>query len=903
MASSDSSRQLAGVGGRPNTTRALARLHGVIVIHIMPGPPACGNVRSTLTAGRTLLFGPEPFGVDPSGGTLMVDYEPLDLSALCNAGIEILPPNRPVHLGAVTLRGLPFQIGVADPDAPVPRFIAAGDGLGGPVSVPIGRSARCVIVAHRLLDSQVMAGGPVGVPCADYVFRLADGRAFTIPIRERFEINIQAPAWGQLAFLCHPDTADGKPDRYQGPWSAAGFRPTEASQAWAHSYYLWVWRRPDPPAAIDTFEIIPHGPRFLVAAITLGHLDEDPIPRDAAVPVVIETTDGVDRPGDLALEVDRGTATFPYALPAEPNEAYLAAPLRGFGQEQNPQAAPATAEVSATPSATLTVRHGETVLGRVRWGDVTRQGSAADAAVRIRVAEDGRNWVHTRVVDAETGETLPCRIHFRSADGIPYQPHGHHPYANRNLGSWHQDLGGDLRLGQTTYAYIDGTCQGWLPRGEVTVDVARGFEYEPLRTIVRIERGQRELVLQLRRHRPMNAERWFCGDTHVHFLSTQGAHLEAAGEGLNVVNLLQSQWGHLFTNTEEFTGEPSVRAGQRTIVYAAQENRQHILGHLTLLGQKRPIMPWCSDGPSEAELGGNLETTLCRWADACHEQGGTVVLPHIPNPNGEPAALIATGRVDAVEWLRHEFYGHHEYYRYLNAGYRLPIVGGTDKMTQDVPVGLYRTYVYIPPDEDFTYESWCRNLRLGRTFHSGGPLLEFTVDGRLPGDLVHLTGNGGTVTVAATATSIFPIHELQIVGRGQVLASVAEPAGAHRLELREELRIDSHTWLAARVAGPGYESVPHFDGWRRGIMAHSSPVYVEVGGDWDLFDPEVAQYMLTLIEGSISYIRETARHYPHDRERVTHPHDHASHVDWLCEPFEEAREAIHRRLHAHGIPH
>ena len=41
---------------------------------------------------------------------------------------------------------------------------------------------------------------------------------------------------------------------------------------------------------------------------------------------------------------------------------------------------------------------------------------------------------------------------------------------NSNLDTWHTDIGGDLRLGQITYAYIDGRCEGWLPRGEVIVD-------------------------------------------------------------------------------------------------------------------------------------------------------------------------------------------------------------------------------------------------------------------------------------------------------------------------------------------------------------------------------------------------------------------------------------------------
>ena len=54
----------------------------------------------------------------------------------------------------------------------------------------------------------------------------------------------------------------------------------------------------------------------------------------------------------------------------------------------------------------------------------------------------------------------------------------------------------------------------------------------------------------------MAADGWYSGDSHVHFLSTQGALTEQAAEDLNVVNLLQSQWGSLFTNTEEFTRRP-----------------------------------------------------------------------------------------------------------------------------------------------------------------------------------------------------------------------------------------------------------------------------------------------------------------------------------------------------------
>ena len=106
-------------------------------------------------------------------------------------------------------------------------------------------------------------------------------------------------------------------------------------------------------------------------------------------------------------------------------------------------------------------------------------------------------------------------------------------------------------------------------------------------------------------------------------------------------------------------------------------------------------MPWGTDAPSEAELGGTLEVTLSDWADRAHAQGATVILPHLPIPNHETAAMIATGRADGVEILQHSPYRLLEYYRYLNGGFRIPVVGGTDCMRAQVPIGLYRTLSLI----------------------------------------------------------------------------------------------------------------------------------------------------------------------------------------------------------------
>jgi hypothetical protein len=818
------------------------------------------------------------------------EYEPVNLASVAGSRLDVFPIPTTLVGGPRALLGLPFDIAIGDGGAP--RVVAFGGPHASSARIPIDRQAVHVIVAHIVLDQALEAGGPVGDLVATYRFVFVDDDRIEVPIRERFEIGtVQV----QQEMPHHPFAAvpDAKPTlmpRVPRDWDLVGRYATEVDlRGWPSPFTLWAWRNPRPDVAIACLEIAGTQRQAVIGAITLGHADEWPFVRSAPRTVGIELLRAGDagQSFDLTVDVDRGTAGAAYPLPSEGRTTI------GWGAPRNTRRSPAYVPVAAIPSATVAVRAGDEMLGAARWSDIESGPVDIDGRVRLRVLDEGRNWVRT-TVRGEDATPIPCRIAFRSPSGVPYQPHGHHDQLYGGHTTWNVDVGGDLRLGQRAYAYIDGSCEGWLPRGEVIVEVARGFEYEPLEAHVRIEPGQRALELRLKRRWDMSADGWYSGDTHVHFLSAQGALLEARGEDLNVVNLLQAQWGRLFTNTEEFTGEPLVSRDARTAVHVSQENRQHLLGHLILLGLRKPVMPWSSDGAIEAELGGALETTLSHWADACHGQGGSVIIPHFPRPNGEHAALIASGRADAVEMIRHGAFNHLEYYRYLNSGYRLPLVGGTDKMSSEVPVGLYRTYVRIPKDEGFSHESWMRNLKLGRTFMSGGPLVRLTVDGHEIGDVVRLPRGGDTLEIAAEVDSIFPVQRLEIVSGGRVIAATEEGTGTSRLRLRERIRVDGSTWIAARTGAADYMApIPHFDVWARGIFAHTSPVYIEVG-DEALFDRSGVEYLLTLVQGARVYLRNTAAHDP--PERVTHHHGEQDHIGFLDRPFAEAEAALRRRL-------
>src|SRR5580692_7903887 len=158
----------------------------------------------------------------------MASYEPVDLSAVCNAGVEVLGDEPgDVPLGRVDLRGLPFLIGSESP-SPERCLLLPG----GPTPVGIGRVARRVIIAHRLLEPGAPAGHAVGQTVAEYVFHLAGGEVVTVPIRERFEIQVVPPVWGRLPFLAVTDTSDHNLPRFEGSWSEAGARLTEQAMGW-----------------------------------------------------------------------------------------------------------------------------------------------------------------------------------------------------------------------------------------------------------------------------------------------------------------------------------------------------------------------------------------------------------------------------------------------------------------------------------------------------------------------------------------------------------------------------------------------------------------------------------------------------------------------------------------------
>ena len=312
------------------------------------------------------------------------------------------------------------------------------------------------------------------------------------------------------------------------------------------------------------------------------------------------------------------------------------------------------------------------------------------------------------------------------------------------------------------------------------------------------------------------------------------------------------------TNVGDFDGKSTFGTREaggdgEHLVRVGTENRQHVLGHISLIGYRgNMISPLCTGGPDESALGDPVEILISEWAKQCRDQGGLVVLPHFPDPRLENAATLVLERADAVEMCSQDDFYHSidpyslsDWYRYLNNGYLVPAVGGTDKMGTTWAVGTIRTYARLPDDTPFTYDAWMEAVRNARTFVTYGPLLEFDVDGREMGRRMPLTADGGTVDATWTvASATVPMTRVELVVNGEIRESRSVKADADSGYW--SVHIDRSAWLALLVRAK-YEDKPEM------IAAHSTPVMVEVEGS-PFFAAADALTILEQIEGLMAYL-------------------------------------------------
>jgi hypothetical protein len=304
------------------------------------------------------------------------------------------------------------------------------------------------------------------------------------------------------------------------------------------------------------------------------------------------------------------------------------------------------------------------------------------------------------------------------------------------------------------------------------------------------------------------------------------------------------------------------------------------------------ILPLTTGGPDESALGDPVEATLTQWAEACRKQGGINILPHFPNPKAENAAAIVAELIDAVEVTKgwhgvgiNPFYLS-DWYRYLNCGYNLAAVGGTDKMGAYIAVGEMRTYAKLFPGDFLSYNAWKRAVAAGRTFTTCGTLAGLAIDAHEVGETIHIDGPATLSARWEAAGVVLPIMSAELIANGEVIEAhdfgeaglYGEYSGCFTIPVKES------AWYALRLRsrGPGQEEAS--------ITAHTSAIFVLVNGT-PLFNGPDAATILDQIEGAATYLRLLGTKAQERRFKLA------------LSALSGAHRALHNRMHAAGLYH
>ena len=853
------------------------------------------------------------------------EFAPVDLAGSFNATRADLPdglePPAPLSdaFGEVVLRGVPFTLGAraasnvlfldGHPDGPA-------DETAGRAEVPLtGHPAASYILFLHVartaeddlppeLRSATSGGGAdlgnkFGGGNATYRLAYVDGGSHERLIERRLAIQQGAVNWGASAMAAVPAesdkvTAASAESTLLGEPLPAGYgqgeRRASSGRDVAGLRTAWIYAlpNPEPDRQIEGISLRAEpGEQLAVYAITTTQLSDHPLRPGTRRKARLGLPDGVElnAAGELdEIDIDLGVVISARAALSYDTQDWLGeAPDSQPAREERA----VLVEYAAHPKARIYVGGDQ---NGVPVADLASGGIVAVAAAERPVT--------IRVVERATDRPVAVRFHAHGEHGEYLPPKGYHRKVNTG---WFEDNYAEFANGANQYAYVPGECVIDLPLGEVFVHVSRGYEVTPLRTSVEIGADTTEVTLELDRALDWRSKGWVTADTHVHFLSPQTALLEGAAEGVNVVNLLASQWGEMFSNTGDFDGRTTFGAEQLAgggassptsdfVVRVGSENRMQVLGHISLLGYRGSLIhPLCSGGPSESAIGDPQEVTMAQWAQQCIDQDGLVVMPHAPNPQCERAADIVLDLVHATEmmtfnptWQQISPYGIIDWYRYLNLGYQLPVVGGSDKMSAASQLGGVRTYAQLG-EAPFSYESWVAAIKTGHTFVTVGPLVDLAVEGQAPGSRVDLPAGGGSVQVEWRAESVsVPITTVEVIVGGLVHDSVT--VDALQGSGSTSVNVAASTWIAVRVRG-GYRSDT-----REHIAAHTSAVQVTVGGTrpWSEAD---AGLVLSQIEGSLAYLDTLAPRPDADRYRK------------LRATLEAAHNRFHQMMHRHGVYH
>ena len=430
------------------------------------------------------------------------------------------------------------------------------------------------------------------------------------------------------------------------------------------------------------------------------------------------------------------------------------------------------------------------------------------------------------VVDQSTGKPTPARVGLYDATGrmpLPsedaltiesYDDSVKQIFLRANFGPkqpWPTD---------NRYAfYVDGRYRSRIPAGSYRLVLAKGPEYRIVQESFTIEPGgETNLKISVPRWESLPEKGWYSGDAHIHLARTKAEnerfskHLRA--EDVHVSNILEMNnpgGGHYVQYAWGVDGQ--YRLGDHVLVPGIESPRTAQRGHTISLNIQKPMY----DRDSYFEYH--------KFFEEYARQGGLSGYAHVGSGEFRASWGLALdvpfGIVDFVEILQDGYLRTDLWYEFLNLGYELTPVAGSDFPYFDQP-GAVRSYAKVKGE--FTPQAWYDSIHLGHTFVTNGPMLEFTVNGKPMGSILKAR-RGDVLTILASARinpDVDRLDRLELIAHGDLINNITAGEGDDSLALTHEMAVTSGLWIAARAYG------------KTQAVSHTAPVYVHVGdgGSW-----------------------------------------------------------------------
>ena len=425
--------------------------------------------------------------------------------------------------------------------------------------------------------------------------------------------------------------------------------------------------------------------------------------------------------------------------------------------------------------------------------------------------------VRVEVVD-ENGQPTPARIQGVAADGKFYAPLD--SYSRSGVTGQH-------------FFHSTGTSTLWLPPGQLKLTAIKGFEYWPARADVTVESGS-TVRLALKRMVNLAAQGWHSGSTHVHmnyggnFRNTlENLMFMSRAEDQDILNELVANKDNRILDWMYFEpggGAHSIsKTDPKMLVLVGEEYRPPFYGHVFYIGLKENLISPFTTGYEGTGIESLYpsNTDMFRKARA---QGAVTGYVHPHSGDSDPLdgrlgvgkgfpVDLALGVVDAYEWSNVSRGQLAVWHHALNNDLRVTPTGGEDSISNlhtSKAIASLRTYAHM--GRQLTADAWLNALRTGPTFFTGGPLLDFEIDGKKPGDAIRLPAAGGTVKVRARVWSITPLTRAVIYHNGKPYRELSINKAAWTAQGSEpcaevtfEAEVKQSGWFSLYAEGPNSE--------------------------------------------------------------------------------------------------